>query len=54
MNDSKGVWAHIARDHSEYIECVYATEIEALREAVSKGYGRVAFVEFGDSSGWRK
>ncbi len=49
-----GVWAHITRDHYERISSVHATEVEALRECVRAGGGRVAFVNFGDASAWRQ
>lgn len=44
-----GVWAVVERDHSEYIARVYPDEVSALRSAVENGWGRVQFIEWGES-----
>jgi len=43
-----GVWAATITDQSEQIDCVFPTEIEALRVVVGRGYGSVAFIRWGE------
>lgn len=43
----KGVWAWCYLDYGEVISKVFPTEIEALREVNSAGYGHVRFLEWG-------
>lgn len=47
--DEYGVWVVLYRDHYEHIDTVWLTEVEALRQAVKLGFGRVEFLKFGES-----
>ena len=44
-----GVWAIVNFNDTEYIEMVFNSEIEALREVNRRGYGTVTFIDFGKS-----
>jgi hypothetical protein len=46
-----GVWAIIDRDYSDSITAVYPTELDALRVLNGRGYGRVAFIAWGETDG---
>lgn len=49
MSDSAGgVWAVIDSDYGENITAVYPSELDALRVLNGRGYGRVAFIEWGN------
>ncbi len=47
--ENTGVWVVAERDYYEYIERIYATEIEALRKVNEQGYGEVKFVRWGST-----
>lgn len=46
-SDKEGVWVIADRDHFDYISRVFPDEISALRALNGRGYGRVAFIEYG-------
>lgn len=48
---AEGVWALVDRDHCDTITAVYPSELDALRVLNSRGYGRVAPLEWGESLG---
>lgn len=45
-----GVWALLDDDYISYITSVYPTELEALRVINGRGYGRVAFINWGHTA----
>lgn len=49
MTEHTGVWVIIDSDYGENITSVYATELDALRVLNGRGYGRVAFLEYGNN-----
>jgi len=42
-----GVWVVWDRDGGPFVISIHATELEALRDAVERGYGKVTHVPFG-------
>lgn len=46
---ARGAWCVVDRDYGETITAVYLTELEALRAINDRGFGRVAFVKWGET-----
>lgn len=47
ITETEGVWAIIDYNYDDYIDRVYPSEIEALRESNRQGYGKVKFLPWG-------